>query len=181
MTFIIVHSSLYCNENEVSNVYKRKIVYEREIKLKEFNFKLLHGILPCNGNLYRWKIKTSDNCDICGEKQSIEHLLYKCRYVQPLWKEFECLFKVQISFTTVLGIDSNCQYDFLITLLSYLIYKEWLILSLENLPRKQRIVFHFYKNELDLRWKIYKKCSSFNESYLTDLQSFIEHLCTLLS
>ena len=84
-------------------------------------------------------------------------------------------------FTTVLGIDSNSQYDFLITLLSYLIYKEWLILSLENLPRKQKIVFHFYKNELDLRWKIYKQCSSFNESYLTDLQSFIEHLCTLLS
>ena len=29
----------------------KKIVLEKEIKLKEFNFKMLHGILSCKKNL----------------------------------------------------------------------------------------------------------------------------------
>ena len=44
--------------------------------MKEFNFKVLHGILPCNLNLMRWKIRDSHECDICGETQTIEHLSF---------------------------------------------------------------------------------------------------------
>ena len=36
--------------------HKKKIVLEKEIKLKEFNFKMLHGILSCKKNLKQWKI-----------------------------------------------------------------------------------------------------------------------------
>ena len=44
----------------------KKVLLEKEIKLKEFNFKLLHGILPCNKNLKRWWIKDSEQCDVCS-------------------------------------------------------------------------------------------------------------------
>ena len=60
----------------------KKVSLGREIKLREFNFKVLHGILPCNKNLKQWKVKISDNCDVCGQIQTIEHLLWSCRYVQ---------------------------------------------------------------------------------------------------
>ena len=33
---------------------------ERDIKLREFNFKVLHGILPCKKNLKQWKVKNSE-------------------------------------------------------------------------------------------------------------------------
>ena len=56
-------------------MFVNEIISEKEIKLREFNFKLLHGILPCNSNLKRWRKTNSDRCDVFGEKQTIEHLL----------------------------------------------------------------------------------------------------------
>ena len=168
--------ALYYNEDDASYVYKKKIVHQREVKLKEFNFKMLHGILPCNLNLYRWRIRDSDQCDVCGETQNIEHLLYNCMYVKPIWKEFQSLFNVKISFATILGIDRNCEYDLIVTLVAYLIYKEWLLQSLENLQRKRNITYHFYIEELDLRWKIYKRCRNFKDIDLAPLKTFIQHI-----
>ena len=40
----------YCSSTDAIHVYTRKVVSEKEIKLKEFNFKVLHGILACNVN-----------------------------------------------------------------------------------------------------------------------------------
>ena len=41
----------FCNNDEEVIVFAKKVALVREIKLKEFNFKVLHGILPCNLNL----------------------------------------------------------------------------------------------------------------------------------
>ena len=70
------------NSNQ-GDIFTRKVSREKEIKLKEFNFKLLHGILPCNVNLKTWRIKDDNSCDLCNLPQTLEHLLYKCAYVQP--------------------------------------------------------------------------------------------------
>ena len=43
----------YCNKDDCTFVFNKKIVQEKEIKLKEFNYKLLYGILPCNKNLMK--------------------------------------------------------------------------------------------------------------------------------
>ena len=79
----------YCTFDDLTFIFRTKVVEEKEMKLREFNFKLLHGILPCNTNLKRWKLRTTDNCDVCQESQSIEHLLWKCDYVKPLWSIVE--------------------------------------------------------------------------------------------
>ena len=39
------------DDDNYSHVFTKKVKFEKDIKLKEFNFKLLHGILPCNKNL----------------------------------------------------------------------------------------------------------------------------------
>ena len=40
----------YCikNDTEERTVFVRRVCQEREMKLKEFNFKVLHGIVPCH-------------------------------------------------------------------------------------------------------------------------------------
>ena len=38
----------HCDKDDFTFVFIKKTVKEKEIKLKEFNYKLLHGILPCN-------------------------------------------------------------------------------------------------------------------------------------
>ena len=48
--------------------------------LCEFN--VLSHILPCDKNLKQWKVNISDHCDVCGQIQTIEHLLWGCSYVQ---------------------------------------------------------------------------------------------------
>ena len=47
----------YYNKDDCTFVFIKKIVQEKEIKLKEFNCKLLYGILPCNKNLMKSKLK----------------------------------------------------------------------------------------------------------------------------
>ena len=56
----------YRDIDDVNYTYTERVWLEKEIKLKEFNFKVLHGILPCDKNLKQWKIRMSDCCDVCG-------------------------------------------------------------------------------------------------------------------
>ena len=74
--------SRFCSKDDMVDIFTTKIVWQKKIKLKEFNFKMFHGILPCNVNLRKWGIKISDQCDVCGMPQTIEHLLFSCCYVK---------------------------------------------------------------------------------------------------
>ena len=118
-----------CSELQI---FTQKVKNEPEIKLKEFNFKLLHGILPCNKNLFKWKLKSSDMCDVCEHSQSIEHLLFNCIYVQPLWEKVNCILNTNINFQTLLGLNNVTIFYHIPTIISFLIYKEWLLQSLNN-------------------------------------------------
>ena len=120
-------------------------LYPKKIKLKKFNLKVLHGILPCNGNLTQWRIKASDECDVCGLPQTIEHLLFTCRYVTPPWQIIDSVFDINVSFETILGVDQLCEYNNIVTLVSFLIYKEWLVLSLEGKPRNGIILLQYFR------------------------------------
>ena len=63
----------YCNNIDAIDVYIRKVVSEKEIKLKEFNFKVFFmGYWLVCVNLKRWKIKEIDECDVCRLPQTIE-------------------------------------------------------------------------------------------------------------
>ena len=158
------------------DMFYTKVFLEREVKLKEFNLKLLHGILPCNRNLKRWRLKDSDICDTCNEIQSIEHLLFECNYVQPLWNKINEIFNVNITFNLILGVNKLFPFNNVLTVISFLIYKEWLIDSLENKPRRNTMAIGYFKAELQLRVDIYKKCPNINEHHIVLLEILIEKL-----
>ena len=166
----------FCNNDEEVIAYTKKVAFGKEIKLKEFNFKVLHGILPCNLNLMRWKISDSHECDICGETQSIEHLLYSCVYVRPLWQIVEHVFEVDINFRCTLGLDEKCEHDDIITIVSFLIYKDWLLPSLQNKNRNSIIALSYFKAELTLRQWIYEKCRSIKAAHIDKMKNLVAHL-----
>ena len=157
------------DDDSYGHVFTKKVKFEKEIKLKEFNFKLLHGILPCNKNLEKWKIKPNDRCDVCGLSQTIDHLLYNCNYVRPLWRIIERKFGISLSFEQLLGLDPLFEYDSIVTIISFLIYKEWLLLSLENKQRKDNLNQMYFKNELKLRVEIYKLCKCIDQDHVDNL------------
>ena len=129
----------YCNVDDLVNVFTKKVILEREIKLKEFNFKFLHGILPCNYNLKNWRIKDISNCIVCGQVQTIQHLLYDCQYVKPLWRLVQQTCDININFKKIHGLDRYFEHNNLLTVISFLIYKEWLLLSLEKKKRTETL------------------------------------------
>ena len=124
----------------------------------------------------QWKVKISDHCDVCGQIQTIEHLLWSCRYVQSLWKIVEDVLEVNLDFNMILGITDNCEHPHVLTLVSFLIYKEWLVLSLENKFRGDEIVLEVLKQELMLRQEIYEKCEIYSYIELYVIERLIDRL-----
>ena len=52
------------------------------MKLKEFQFKLIHRIIVTNKELFRFGIKPDDKCLYCGDKDSIEHTFIECPFTK---------------------------------------------------------------------------------------------------
>jgi hypothetical protein len=163
-------------DSDENNMFSCKINNETEMKLKEFNFKLLHGFLPCKVNLKRWRISDDDKCDVCDLPQSIRHLLFDCYYVQPLWSKVNNLFNINVSFALIMGTDSLFYYNRVLTLVSFLIYKEWLVLSLESKCRTNTLSLMHFKAELELRCAIYRKCKFFREKDVILFEQLAHHL-----
>jgi hypothetical protein len=157
-------------------IFTRKVVHEKEIKLKEFNFKVLHNILPCNYNLNKWKIKENKICDVCTEEQNIPHLLFHCRYVRPIWDKVDSVFNIEVNFEMILGLGNHSMYNNILTIVSFLIYKEWVLLSLENKKRNQTCELMAIKAELKLRYQIYDVCKSILPQHKIFLERLIENM-----
>ena len=54
-----------------------------ENKLRCFQYKVIHDILPTNNKLYKMKLKASPSCDRCNHPyENLLHLLYECPRIQ---------------------------------------------------------------------------------------------------
>lgn len=49
-----------------------------ETKLLDFHYKTLHGYLAVGTNLYKWKLRESDKCSHCSDRDTITHCLFSC-------------------------------------------------------------------------------------------------------
>ena len=55
--------------------------------LGEFQFKLIHRIVVTKKELFPFGIKPDDVCLYCGEKESIDHLVKHCHFVNSFETE----------------------------------------------------------------------------------------------
>ena len=69
-------TNLMITEDLLSKSYMSKIKLIKDKKIAETNLKILNNILPCNKNLHTWGKNETKLCYICGEEESISHLLY---------------------------------------------------------------------------------------------------------
>ena len=61
----------------------------RDTYLKNFQYKILHRIIPTNTFLYRIKQKETSLCTFCNEEEeTIEHLFYDCNVTYNFWLSF---------------------------------------------------------------------------------------------
>ena len=97
----------------------------------------MYGILACNSNLKKWRIKESYVCDVCNSKQTIEHLLFECYRAVNFWNLSEDAYQITVNFSNIVCgfMDYDLIFNQVVTLLSYLLYKEWLLKSVEYKAR----------------------------------------------
>ena len=69
-----------------NTVFEYKFTQINDNKVKQFNFKLLHRILPSKDNLCKWRIAKDNLCDICDTPETTSHFLLACKEVSMFWK-----------------------------------------------------------------------------------------------
>ena len=115
-----------------NNVYTRKIMILKYKKLSEFNFKVLHNILPCGKTVCKWDTPTSMLCLACHEPESTQHMLYDCFRVNEMWKKLSIQIKTTIKWKhIVLGYDSASTkiyaLNIITSIIAFSIFREWVI------------------------------------------------------
>lgn len=140
---------------DIYNVFEKQLCSKLENKLKEFNLKILYGILACEENLRKWKIKESDNCYICNVKHTIEHMLFSCKHAKYMWQIVMTVYKINVNYQDIVCGHENQEMRFVITIIAFLLYKEWLLPSLDVRERRPNFPITYFTHELKLRRDIY--------------------------
>ena len=81
-------------------IYIKKVKHQKVSKFAEFNYKLLHN------NYYtisvnKWNKHISKDCEYCLEIEDIEHKIFNCKLVKPIWNKFELCFKCCSTFNII--------------------------------------------------------------------------------
>ena len=157
LDFWTMNSPILITVHVFYRICYKKVKAIKDPKLAETNFKILHNILPCNSNLFRWKLKTNNQCDICGKIETVHHLLFECSYAQAIWKDVENVLGIKVTLAKVLfGLDLADDLNYILSIVCYCIYKEWLICSFEHKQRNKMPSLRNFNNDMLFRKHVYE-------------------------
>jgi hypothetical protein len=82
--------ALLDNDINWKNVYKLPFLITLDTRLRYFQYKILHRILPTNTFLALIKISDSDSCSFCGKHiETMLHLFVECEEITQLWVDLQ--------------------------------------------------------------------------------------------
>ena len=79
----------FLNDKDFQNYFLIPNSTTRETKLQVFQYKILNRVLPCQSQLYKWKLSENDNCEYCNTKDTLTHYLYDCSVSERFWRQIE--------------------------------------------------------------------------------------------
>jgi len=90
----------------VKTIYELPVQVTMENKLRCFQYKVIHDILPTNNKLYKMKLKASQlSCDCCSQPyENLLHLLYECPRTQTFWQMVITWWNEKRSETVALNV-----------------------------------------------------------------------------
>ena len=103
------------------DIYSQKVKLISIPKIAEFNFKLLHNIVPCGYVLNKWNTKIDMNCQVCNSLETTKHMIYDCHRVRQIWNMISDLLKVNISWKKIVCGFPGYELSNKITILNYVI------------------------------------------------------------
>jgi hypothetical protein len=93
--------------------------------------------------------QNTDTCIICGMVETQLHLLCDCDYVKHVWDVVGTILMGNLSGNDV-ALGERCDNDKyqIITLIKFVIYREWLLFSLKGKERQFRGIIDKFRNDL---------------------------------
>ena len=88
----------HIDTNLWKDIYIRSFITLLDKILREFKFKLLHGLIICNNKLVKWQLESSDLCHMCNLKQNGKHSLIGCYQVHHMWKHIGRILRLNIQW-----------------------------------------------------------------------------------
>ena len=90
---------------EWSKLYHLAKLCKLEPRTIYFQFQVLHRTIMSNKKLQQFNLRNNDNCDNCGAREDISHLLYDCPVTYQIWISLENWLLRNI--TSTLYFDKN--------------------------------------------------------------------------
>ena len=130
-------NSVIPNKPNWNDIWRIRIREQQDKKLSEFHYKLIHKILPCQENLFKWKISNSNTCRFgCQALETYNHLFLTCPRLNKVTIKLENIFRI-IGFdfklvhkTLIFGhkiiYPAYKNLNYLISCIFFAIYKHWL-------------------------------------------------------
>ena len=95
-------------------------------KFAEFNFKLLHNIVPSGYILSKWNNSVCMKCAFCDDIETTEHMLYSCKRICALWEKISSVLNLKVTWKVlVCGFiqkHHSKKIDFINMILSCIVY-----------------------------------------------------------
>ena len=135
-------------------------------KLRDFQFRLLHNKIFCNDRLVYWRKSETNICNLCNlMKQTILHLLWDCRMVQPIWMYVQAKARqagITCEFNAV-NIIFNCVHELRTHVINLivLIVKQY-IYRLKCMDQKLTRKGTLLEIELNYKMELYNTCRANN-------------------
>ena len=156
------------------------------MRLVEFNFKILHNILPSGTFLHKWKLSNSGLCILCKTPDDYEHMFISCYYVKSFWskvttliyKSFNIMFNVNYKHV-VLGYNDSSRdgrnsrvINIVISIAKYVIFKVWCKHKSDKntFLVAKRNLYNIFKSDV----KFYSEIEKTNLSKYSDI---LEQVC----
>jgi len=82
---------IVCSENV--NPFLVARMANKSVALWFFKYRLLQGDMYTKERMFKFKMVNTDNCDFCGSKENLKHLLWDCRRVRETWRKLDLILK----------------------------------------------------------------------------------------
>ena len=112
------------------NKYKMIFKLTQDVKIRWFNYRIIHRLLATNEYLHKIGIEDSSTCDFCNDDiENLQHVFWECNLVKPIWVELcnwvnqELDLNISLTLEDVLfGSDIEKELNNVISLFKSFIY-----------------------------------------------------------
>ena len=140
----------------------RSIVKVKENELKEFNYKILYNLIPTKRNLFLWKLRNEDICEVCKTVEDLQHTFIYCQLNHYFYSKLKYMilkkFDLELSLNDdiLLKLYSDSMIDDIITIALWSIHKLVMLRNVTGKDDREKKLWHLFCNEISIRLEINK-------------------------